>query len=394
MRRNAPLSLLRINLTWAVLAATLLGFALDSGAFAATSDAASLLLQDRFQQLDEEFSSIQQSFEMGRITGDEDRNAFRAFYPTDPDLAVKYDRWVTAFPRSYVARLGRAIYYKKRGFEERGGKVFSETSAAQIQGMNGFLDRAIKDFGDSISMTAKPFLSYLHMLDISSSYVPPAYSRKLYDSAVALDARSFAVRQKYMSALTAKWGGSLEEMRQFLEECRTDRLTTDQLRQLESMVYEDEGWERDTDGDSAGAEAAYRKAISVYPPECTSCLVSSLVDVLMKEQKYADAIVFLNDFLNQKPVDIWALSNRGLALFQTGNPTGAFADWSIAAKEGDSFAQNRLGVLYMTGIAGHLPADAKAGIAWLERSAAQGNVEAQRNLPIALAQKNAPADGP
>jgi hypothetical protein len=64
-----------------------------------------------------------------------------------------------------------------------------------------------------------------------------------------------------MSALQTKWGGSLEEMQRFLEECRHANLPTPQFHKLESMVYQDEGWERENDGDHSGAETAYRKAI-------------------------------------------------------------------------------------------------------------------------------------
>ena len=358
---------------------------------AASLDASGLLRQGKFQELDSEFSAAQRRFERGELTGDEARNAFRAFYPVDSDLAARYDQWVTAFPRSYVARLARAIYYKERGLEDRGGKYIQETSKAQIDKMDSSFGKAIKDFGDSLSMTPKPFLSYLHMLDIGRQYVPASYSRRLYDHAVALDPSSIAVRQKYMLALSAKWGGSLHSMQKLLDECRLAKLPAAQLRQLESLVYEDEGWERENDGDHAAAEVAYRKAIDLDPPDCTSCIISSLVGVLIEERKFADAVPYLNEYLKAKPGDVWALSNRGLVYVEIGNPAGAFDDWSRSANAGDAFSQNRLGVLYMTGIPGHLAPDFNLGINWLKMSAAQGNEDAQRNLPLALAQKGARA---
>ena len=356
---------------------------------AAPLDASGLLRQGKFQELDSEFSAVQRRFELGEISGDEARNAFRAFYPVDSDLAAKYDQWVTAFPKSYVAHLARAIYYKERGLEDRGGKYIRETSRAQIDKMDSSFGKAIKDFGDSLSMTPKPFLSYLHMLDIGRQYVPAEYSRRLYDHAVALDPSSIAVRQKYMLALSTKWGGSLDSMQKLLKECRLAKLPAVQLRQLASMVYEDEGWERENDGDHAAAEVAYRKAIDLDPPDCTSCIISSLVSVLIEERKFADAVPYLNEYLKAKPGDVWALRNRGLAYSEIGNPAGAFDDWSQSANDGDAFSQNRLGVLYMMGIPGHLAPDFNLGINWLKRSAAQGNEDAQRNLPLAMAQKGA-----
>jgi len=67
----------------------------------------------------------------------------------------------------------------------------------------------------------------------------------------------------------------------------------------------------------------------------------------------------------------------------------AFEDWSHSANAGDAFSQNRLGVLYLTGIPGHLTPDFDLGIDWLKKAAAQGNADAQRNLPLAMAKKAA-----
>ncbi len=108
-----------------------------------------------------------------------------------------------------------------------------------------------------------------------------------------------------------------------------------------------------------------------------------------KQRKFADAVPYLNEYLTARPADVWALSNRGLALFESGNPTGAFDDWSRSANASDAFSQNRLGVLYVTGIPGHLAPDVNWGIQWLEKPAAQGNQEAQHNLLLTLAQNRA-----
>jgi tetratricopeptide (TPR) repeat protein len=355
-------------------------------AIAAVADATELLRKERYQTLDSDYSAIQRKFERGDISGEDLRDAFREFYPTDRDLASKLDGWVNAFPKSYVARLARGMYYKKLGFEERGSKYISETSAAQLHNMDTALGKAIKDFGDSITMNPKPFLSYFHMIDIGRAYAGPSYTRALFDHALDLEPRSFALRQKFMLALEAKWGGSLEEMNQFLEECRRADLPTAQFRQLQSMVYENIGWERENhDGDHAAAEAAYRKAIELGSADCTSCLISALTTILIEERKFGDALPLLDRYLEGKPGDTWALGTRGFAYFESGKPVDAFADWRVSATAGDAFSQNRLGVLYMTGIPGHMAQDPKTGIDWLRKSADQGNAEAQHNLPLAVA---------
>ena len=145
----------------------------------ATPDATGLLRKGDFQHLEQYFSAVQSRFREGQASAEELRNAFRAFYPTDRSLTPKYDAWVSKYPKSYAARVARGIFYKKIGYEERGGKYISETSEIQITKMDLVMQKAIRDLGASIKMDQKPFLSYFHMIDIASSYAGIAQSGRL-----------------------------------------------------------------------------------------------------------------------------------------------------------------------------------------------------------------------
>jgi len=107
---------------------------------------------------------------------------------------------------------------------------------------------------------------------------------------------------------------------------------------------------------------------------------------LIEKRKFADALLLLNRHLKAKPGDTWPLSNRGLVYYESGKPAEAVADWTLAAAAGDDFAQNRFGVLYMSGVPGRFSPDPEKGIEWLRKAAEQGNAEAQHNLPLALGQ--------
>jgi TPR repeat protein len=85
---------------------------------------------------------------------------------------------------------------------------------------------------------------------------------------------------------------------------------------------------------------------------------------------------------NRRDGDAWALANRGSSYMESGNPREAIADWNLAAAAGDDYSQYHLGVAYMTGIPGILGADMTVGVEWLRKSAAQGNADAKRSLPL------------
>jgi tetratricopeptide (TPR) repeat protein len=358
-----------------------------------TPDATDLLLKGDFQHLEQYFSSIQGRFRSGRVSAEELRNAFRAFYPTDRSLAPKYDAWVINYPNSYVARVARGIYYKKIGYEERGGNYISETGELQIAKMDQAMRSAISDFGASIQMDPKPFLSYFNMIDITSSYGGIAYTREIYDHAISLAPTFVDVRRKYMLALEDKWGGSLEQMQEFLNECRRQALPKSQLNALESMVREDEALGLEQGGDHAGAESAYRKALELGGAECDSCVALSLSNVLVEENKIEEALPFLNRYLDDHPLDMSTLGWRASLYLRIRKVPEALADLTKAADAGEPGAQNQLGVLYMTGVPGIMKPDAAKGVKWLRQAAAQGNLQARHNLPGAegvLASQSAP----
>jgi tetratricopeptide (TPR) repeat protein len=347
----------------------------------ATPEATDLLRKGDFQHLEQYFSGIQGRFRSGQASAEELRNAFRAFYPTDRSLAPKYDAWVNKYPNSYAARVARGIYYKKIGYEERGGNYVSQTSEMQLANMDQAMQNAIRDFGDSIKMDQKPFLSYFNMIDITSSYAGIAYTRQIYDHAIRLAPTIVDVRRKYMLALEGKWGGSLEQMKEFLDECKRESLPKAQLDALESMVYEDQALTLEQAGDHAGAESAYRKAIELGGTDCDTCVALSLSNVLVGENKIADAIPFLNRYVADHPLDMSILEWRASLYLMIRKVPEAMADLTKAADAGEPAGQNQLGVLYMTGVPELMNPDAAKGVAWLRQAAAQGNVDAKRNLP-------------
>jgi len=201
-----------------------------------------MLRSQQYQELNSRYSAIQRKFEDGELTGDELRAEFREFYPMDADLAPKFDAWVAQFPESYVARVARGIYYKKVGFEARGTNYIRDTSQSQIDGMTAAFEKSLADLRGSLNMDPKPFLSYFHLLDLGRALGVKEDLRALFDRAIGLDPSSYAVRLKYMVTLEPRWGGSMEEMRNFYAECQRAGLNDAQNKELQGMLSQEQAW--------------------------------------------------------------------------------------------------------------------------------------------------------
>jgi len=141
-----------------------------------------------------------------------------------------------------VARVAQGIYYKKVGFEARGTNYIQDTSQSQIDGMTAAFEKSVADLRASLNMGPKPFLSYFHLLDIGRAVGAKENLRSLFDHALGLDPTSYAVRLKYMVTLEPRWGGSMEEMRNFYAECQSTGLTDAQNKELQGMLSQEQAW--------------------------------------------------------------------------------------------------------------------------------------------------------
>ena len=354
------------------------------------SETQALLKANRFGELEQHFSALQREYSLRTVTEEDLRDAYRVFYPTDAWIAPKLDLWVQQFPKSYVGRLARAVYYKKVGGEARGGSYADQTTDAQFQGMETALEKTSRDLEISLTLDAKPILSLVQEIDIAGSLSAPDHGRKYFDLAVQIDPDTFLARTKYMNNLETRWGGSLEQMQAFFAECKKARLSKAHIDFLEGMVAEEQGWVHvHGDGNGVAARKDYERAASLNPELCLMCFWGELGDLFMAQQKYVEAIDVLSRILSHNPTDLHALDNRGIAYMRTGKSHEAIIDWTRAAEAGNAYAQNELGILYMNGAPGALDADPKTGIEWFRKAAAQGDPDGRRNLAIAMSNQRA-----
>jgi tetratricopeptide (TPR) repeat protein len=335
-----------------------------------------LLDSNQFAELDRRFSAMQRSYRDGSIADEDLRAAFRAFYPTDAALEQKYAAWIAQFPKSYVARLARGIYYKKVGMEKRGSNFISNTAEEQLHDMRAAFTQASEDLRASLSLDDKPLLTYAQEMDIASFLGDDERIRDILEAAIKVDPANIIVREKYMGTLEPRWGGSVEAMHAFLEESKQAGLSAAHLHSLEGIIFEDQAHAEKEAGDYAAAERDYRQAVALGNEDCLQCFA----EVLTQVGKFADAIPIYSKSLASNPNDADTLANRSYAYMQTGMAREGIKDLRAAAEAGSAYAQCELGRYYMEGIPGILSPDRTAGMDWFKKSAAQGYPAGQENL--------------
>jgi len=318
-----------------------------------------LLKSEDFAQLEASYSHVQRAYRDGEITSEELRNAFRVFYDANPLLRAHYDRWEAQYPKSYVAHLARGIYFKYRGIEARGEAFIRDTSEEQLRGMREAHAESAKSLYASFGLDPKPILSYAHAIDVNNYAGNSQECRRLLDLALRVEPKNVFVREKYLSTLQTRWGGSVQEMSDFYAESQAAGVPEQDLRRFKSLIAEEIGWvAQHHQGDYAAAAEAYRKAAELGANSCLACDAYSLAD----EGKIDEAIEILDSVLKQTPQDKKALIYRAALFHRTGKMPEYVRDLKAAASLGDAQSQLNLGVAYVTGLNGVLEKDFAAGL--------------------------------
>jgi tetratricopeptide (TPR) repeat protein len=339
-----------------------------------------MLNAGRFAELDARFSAIQAGYRDNVVSDEQLRNSFRVFYDADAALEVKYDAWVATFPKSYVAHLARGIYHRKTGQDRRGGDVISNTTDNQLQGMDAAFTLAMQDLEMSAALDKRPLLTYFNEISIAILEGDTREIRTLLDRSLRVDPQNVIIRHEYMISLEPRWGGTVEQMNDFLEESRDAGLSKPKLQLLEAVIISDRADGFKDAGDYSAAEREYRKAVALGSDDCFKCLAS----VLLLQNKPQDAITFLSRAVNEDPWDVENLALRGQTYLQVGNTSAGTADMIAAATLGNVYAENAVAIYYMTGANG-LPRDPETGLGWFRKCAAQGNAGCTENVKRALA---------
>lgn len=201
-----------------------------------------LLEAHRYAELDVRMNGFQESYRKGAIDDVELLREFAAFMTAEPVLDTDFGHWVEAFPQSYAARLCRGIYYFKSGVQTRGTKYISKTTREQVRGMDVYLTKAQRDLDDSLALDVKPLITYHYLIEIAMEHGARQHTRRYLDAALGLDPTSIVVRRPYLTSLETRWGGSLEQMRAFVEESRRAGLTPMQIRSLDVLVDREQLW--------------------------------------------------------------------------------------------------------------------------------------------------------
>lgn len=334
-----------------------------------------LLRSRQFQQLESHYNILQKRYEQDHTLNDWQLLVqYQPFYDTTPENEALLTEWIFQFPDSYAARLARGIYYRKVGEQNRGCKWINETPAENIAQLSKYLDLATDDLLLSRSLAKKPIVSIVHLLNVTKHRDGDMGNRYWLDEANRIDPLNYGARRRYMRTLTPRWGGSYEEMYEFLQECRSQHVPAESIRIFEAIIHEDIANMLRHDRKPAEAFIHYRQALMFLRGIENEETVASLKGLIhsAKESNSLDRVSDeIDQYLRLTPHDPSVLSYRGWLQEKRGRTVEAMEDFRKAADQGHAWSQFRIGqaLFYSSAPMQNKHQDA---LAWIRKSADQG----------------------
>lgn len=343
-----------------------------------------LLKSRNYAELERHYAARQQAYEAGSITEEILYGDFRGLYEDSAVNEQYFIGWVNAFPKSYSARMSRGTYQYRMAWFVRGAQYIGRTPRKQIAEMGEYLGKARDDLAASLEMTGKPYLSTLYLLNVSMMAGSGEERRHWLDTGNAIDPGNVLLRSRYMATLQPRWGGSHEEMRAFLAECRQKKLPPRTLARLDLIIRRDVA---DALTDGATPEKRYEVWGGVRRAEQEAGEQPS-VEAVMRHTRAAwdlnnqqEAIEGLEQLARMNVEQGWALSQMAWIYGRLGRQNEGWSVVLKAAERNHPWAQYAVGRTIYEGFANlGVTADKDAGLAWIQRAADQKHAEAQAFL--------------
>jgi TPR repeat protein len=333
--------------------------------------------------LEKYFAQRHREYEAGEIDGGQLLWTYDQLW--EPYPLERLQEWLARYPDSHAAHLAvsealikRAFYMGSQNVE--GWAVIPRWIALYLlqRRIDGYLQR-------SLSLSKKPYLTYYYLVraERTSSVLlwrrdsvdPRPAARAYVEQAAKIDGPAFVARAAYMISLQPDWGGNVVAMRRHLEDSLNVGLNKAQLGRLESMLVFEESRLKHPDRE---VDVRLRMAARANELHEDVRYLKEIIWLKVRADRWADALPELNRVLEISPNDRWVLSRHATALFNLNRHAEAYEEFLILAKDGNAYAQNKVGYYLSMGIG--VPQDKREGAKWFAKSAAGGDKHGIDNL--------------
>ena len=240
-----------------------------------------------------------------------------------PELEKALTQWVET-RNSANARLARGIHYTAMGWRARGDAYISETSNAQLRGVETYFRLALEDFQVVLEQRPDELFAYCYAMEVLMGFGADEAVQRLYENALEKYPLAYTPRSFYLTSLAPWWGGSMQEIEQVVDDSRAFYGRNPELRALEGRAISVIAEKADADGEFATALTLYNRALELGGPNWR--YLNGRGEMYMRLGRYDEAIVDLNRALVLRPDFLETLNHRAYSFYERGQNESAIQD--------------------------------------------------------------------
>ena len=218
--------------------------------------------QKKFNDLNLILDSAQSASIINPVAEDSLFTAYASFDIEDLSYEMLFNAWVEETPDSYQSYLARAVYYYRLGWDSRGAKWTSETKEEQINEMEQYFGKALNDIAVALKINHQSMLAYFMLIGITNAQGRDDESAMVVRKALNINPASYKVRSYYLKFLAPRWGGTVEQMKAFIDESLIHVQKNPKLSLLEGFLYSEVGDMQSTVKKYSTADKLYTKALT------------------------------------------------------------------------------------------------------------------------------------
>jgi len=155
----------------------------------------------------------------------------------DPNFLVGLNHWLQQDPRSGLAYLIRAQYYRLAAWDARGAEVSWMVPGGLMQRFQENLSRSAADVAKSIQLESKLPWSYYELLATATGDGDSSDTEQAFQAGIKAFPSYYPLYKERLRVLTPKWGGSIDAMYDFVGRYAGSSPQTSPLRLLYLDLY-------------------------------------------------------------------------------------------------------------------------------------------------------------
>ncbi|WP_027483120.1 DUF4034 domain-containing protein [Deinococcus pimensis] len=207
------------------------------------------------------FQQVQRRYEDGSLPEKDYLHAYRLAGGYREDVAPLVTAWVETHPRSAPARIFEAQHAFAHARWLRTQRLSKDVPPERRAPLAAALERAWTAGEAALDLTAMPLLAFVSMMGVRTFQGDRAWD--LYEVGLERLPRSLRLRRAMLANLRAEWGGSLQDLRAFVERPEHALLSLYEQAELRAnmhvrVAHHLNDFQNDREGALREAEAAVR----------------------------------------------------------------------------------------------------------------------------------------